>query len=158
MEKSEENVFEVQEDKVATEILCKVSTQPFIINFGLCGRLIRLQNFALRIQYQLACLSTLGGAYHLCNHPALSLKLARQQELVGKHVCSNSIIIRSKIFKAINHGLLGNIRKSKKIFNSVKKLLKETDSNNDLSRLVVASENWLQAHERKKKQNLLESN
>jgi hypothetical protein len=56
------------------------------------------------IQYNLACLSTLGGAYHLCNHPETALVIAIRQEMYAKKLGSTSVALRAKVFQAVNLG------------------------------------------------------
>jgi hypothetical protein len=75
-------------------------------------KLLRLQKTALMAQYQLAFLSTLGGAYHVCSQPKVAYQLACQQELVGRQIGSTSIVIRAKLFQYANLALLHSNRKA----------------------------------------------
>lgn len=77
------------------------------INTSFSGRLQYLQRQAKHAQYLLACLSTLGGANHLCNKPLEALALARQQEVVGHKLGSTDIVLRARAFQAVNYALLG---------------------------------------------------
>lgn len=110
-----------------------------VFNMSFSKNLRRLELRAIEIQYQLACLSTLGGAYHLCNNPTTALIIARKQEIVGRILGSSAVILRSKVFQAVNHGLLGN---SDQLFIECKKVA----SNNlfvDMLGFIEASEIWL---------------
>ena len=68
------------------------SAMPMNRSFG--RRLFLLERNAMHSQYLLACLSTLGGAHHLCNKPIQALQLAINQEAVGKRLGSTAIVIR----------------------------------------------------------------
>jgi len=77
------------------------------MNTSFSGRLQRLLRSAKHAQYLLACLSTLGGANHLCNKPRQALALAKQQESVGHKLGSTDIVLRARAFQAVNYALLG---------------------------------------------------
>eukprot|EP01041_Mallomonas_annulata_P009096 gene9096-18844_t len=85
------------------------------IDFAWSERIFKVLKEALNAQYQLACLSTLGGAYHLCNRPVQALALARQQEIVGRYAGAGNIVFRARVYQAINLGLLGKFRKCRAI-------------------------------------------
>lgn len=94
------------------------------------------------IQYQLAYLSTLGGAYHLCNKPHVALVIAARQELVGRKMNSYTIIIRARVFQAVNMRLLGKRKRSKDLMRSAYCLLDRSGLDN-LRSFVTASHQWL---------------
>jgi hypothetical protein len=96
----------------------------------------------MEIQYQLACLSTLGGAYHMCNHPETAFIIAIKQEMVGRLLGSRSIIIRSKVFQAVNLSLLGYPNASKKLFKACKRVAAANDWVG-MAAFVYASKVWL---------------
>jgi len=77
------------------------------MNTSYSGRLQRLLRDAKHAQYLLACLSTLGGANHLCNKPRQALALAKQQEAIGTRLGSTDIVLRARAFQAVNYALLG---------------------------------------------------
>jgi hypothetical protein len=85
-----------------------VFTDRMPLNMSFCYRLRRLERDAKYMQYLLACLSTLGGANHLCNKPHIALILARQQEFLGYRLGSLELIIRARVFQAVNYAWLGN--------------------------------------------------
>lgn len=95
------------------------------------------------IQYQLAYLSTLGGAYHLCNKPHVALVIAARQELVGRKMNSFTIIIRARVFQAVNMRLLGKRKRSKMLMESAYNLLDRSGLDN-LRSFVTASHQWLE--------------
>lgn len=105
-------------------------------------RLLVLQKKGMEIQYQLACLSTLGGAYHLCNHPQTAFVIAIKQEMVGRLLGSHSIIIRSKVFQAVNLSLLGYPKASRRLFQACKRVA-AANTWAGMESFVSASELWL---------------
>jgi hypothetical protein len=114
----------------------------FIIDRSFCGRILRLRREAMEMQYQLACLSTLGGAYHLCNKPETALALAIRQETLGRRLGSSSIVLRSKVFQAVNLSLLGHSKESRLLFKKCHSVVKR-EGWADLERFVLASKHWL---------------
>lgn len=112
------------------------------INLNFCKKLRLLEAKGMAIQYQLACLSTLGGAYHLTNRPDTAFMIAYRQELVGRMLGSMSVIIRAKVFQAVNLYLLGHRRKSDQLFKLCKKLATENSWVGMLP-FVTACELWL---------------
>eukprot|EP01038_Epipyxis_sp_PR26KG_P009758 gene9758-13127_t len=112
------------------------------LNLKFNYRLNYLEYVTSYYQYQLACLSTLGGAYHLTNKPKVALLLAKKQEITGWKLGACSIVIRSKVFQAINFGLLNKINRKNESFQQAKYLA--TKSNNEeLLQFINTSENWL---------------
>lgn len=85
-----------------------VVTNRMPMNLSWCLRLGRLERDAKHVQYLMACLSTLGGANYLCNKPHAALRLARQQELLGLRLGSEELVIRARVFQAVNHATLGD--------------------------------------------------
>ena len=88
----------------------------FIINKYFGGCLSKLQREACYYQYQLAYLSTMGGAYFLCENPRVALVIAKKQEFVGSKLGASSIIMRSRVYQAVNYALLGKQNRSKRYF------------------------------------------
>lgn len=127
--------FEIDESYLAS------STSPFVFNIGFATRLNFLDKRACEIQYQLAYLSTLGGAYHLCNNPTVALAIAVRQEQVGRALGSSAIVIRSKVFQAVNIGLLGDLKNCHKMF-QLCKFLATVNNWSEMIGFVNAVENW----------------
>jgi hypothetical protein len=117
----------------------------FKMNKFFNDRLQYLQLQATRHQYKYAYLNTIGGAYHLCNHPKVALKIAREQEELGKELGSQSLIVRAKSFQAVNIGLLG---KKKYALKWLKKLEKESFENGQdhLIPFIKATRRWLETN------------
>lgn len=105
-------------------------------------RLKTLERKGTAIQYQLACLSTLGGAYHLSNRPETAFMIAYRQETVGRLLGSLNVVIRAKVFQAVNLSLLGQPKMSRSMFKVCKKLASE-NSWTGMMAFVEASELWL---------------
>lgn len=97
-------------------------------DFAWIGRLIPLQKKAINTQYQLACLSTMGGAYHICNYPKQALALAIQQELIGRSMGATNIIVRAKLYQYVNLAMLGLNNKAKKTLKVAKACAAGNDS------------------------------
>ena len=115
---------------------------PATMNKGLGRRLARLQRDAMIMQYHIAVLSTLGGAHHLCNKPETALVLACQQEAVARRLGSSSLLVRSKVFQAVNLGLLGQKKQSRALFRNCDDLSRAAGWT-DMASFVDASRHWL---------------
>ena len=89
--------------------------------------------------------STCTGAYHLCNEPNKAMMIARKQENIGKLVGSSVLIIRSKVFQAVNLGMQGKEEMCKKALQNCKAVAMEYKWNNMLE-FVHTSENWLRVN------------
>lgn len=111
------------------------------IDFAFYNRLRKLEKIAIILQYQFAYLSTLGGAYHLCNQPKVALNIAKRQELLGHYLGSNQIIIRALVFQAINYRLLGFLHRSEKLFHRIRSDYKHSLSE-ESEKFVDACEGW----------------
>jgi hypothetical protein len=130
-----------QDQKKADDFECDFL---FVISMdkSFARRLIRLQREAMFIQYNIAVLSTLGGAHHLCNKPESALVLACQQEMVARRLGSSSLIVRSKVFQAVNLGLLKRKRQANAMFQHCEELAQHEEWTG-MSSFVAASKNWL---------------
>eukprot|EP01039_Chlorochromonas_danica_P006798 gene6798-7510_t len=124
--------------------------EKVFLRLNMCfGRYLqKLQRDALRTQYELACLSTLGGAYHLCKRPKEALVLSQRLEQVGHRMASLPILIRSKVFQAANWLALQNIRRSNACWKEAKIMLATLREKNggvsvDMESFVIAFEVWL---------------
>ena len=113
------------------------------MNKSFSRRLNRLIWEAIEIQYNLACLSTLGGAYHLCNNPETALVIAIRQEMFARKLGSTSVIIRSQVFQAVNLGLLGKPKECAAMFRHCSKQALQ-EGWTEMSRFVEASRKWLE--------------
>jgi Domain of unknown function (DUF4807) len=123
-------------------------------------RLNRLQWEATHIQYSIACLSTLGGAYHLCNRPKVALALAKSQERVAVMLGSTSLLLRAMVHQAVNLALLGKYKKAEKMFADCSNMARAEGWTNMLS-FVSASKKWVDTelslcHSRSESRNMLE--
>jgi hypothetical protein len=112
------------------------------MDLSFCFKLRKLQYQASIIQYQIACMSTLGGANHLCNRPKEALRIAIKQEKLGIMLSSTSLTLRARVFQAINYGLLGDIELSNQMFKFLKKEAKKEGWAGLIS-FVYASAKWL---------------
>ena len=112
------------------------------IGYSFSGKLRRLQREYHWVQHQLAYLSTMGGANHLCNKPLVALEIARKQEYIGKRIGSVSLQIRAKVFQAVNYGLLGYKKTANKMFIDLMKEAKD-EGWATLIRFIEASMIWL---------------
>ena len=79
-------------------------------------RLNTLRREARHMQYLIAVTSTLGGANHLCNKPERAMEMALRQEAVGIKLGATSIVIRSRVFQAVNLAILGRRKESRLVF------------------------------------------
>lgn len=112
-------------------------------NMGLSWRLKRLEYKAMYIQYQLACLSTLGGAYHLINCPKAALRTALQQERVATLLGSTALLVRARVFQATNYHLLGLQKRARRAFRGCKLLVQQHGmEGGESAAFILASEEW----------------
>jgi hypothetical protein len=126
-----------------SSVAIKEEQKPEEIDLRFAQRIRRLIAEHITSQYQLACLSTLGGAYHLCNRPHVALQIALQQEEVGRRMNSFTTIIRAKVFQAVNMKLLGNSEMSNRLMNYAYKLVEQSGLQN-MKSFVIASHQWLE--------------
>lgn len=114
-----------------------------IFNLRFSKHLRRLERAGAHMQYQIACLSTLGGAYHLCDDPKTALLLARKQEVIGHIIKSSTIVIRSRAFQAVNFGLLGNKKASKRMMRDCKQRAERESHWSNITAFVDAVDLWI---------------
>ena len=121
-------------------------SQMYIIDKDFNYRIFKLQVKAMKNQYLFACLSTLGGAYHLTNKPIVALTLAKRQERLGWEVGAPAIIFKSLVYQGLNYSLLGKHQKSKKVFQQCEEFARkrESDSSKELLSFLEASKSWLE--------------
>jgi Domain of unknown function (DUF4807) len=143
-----ENVLKLADDNTheTSKAIVVEKRQVFMyhpMNKSYARRLNKLVWEAVEIQYHLACLSTLGGAYHLCNHPETALVIAIRQEMIAKKLGSTSVMLRAKVFQAVNLGLLGKTKESSAMFRyCIDQASKEGWT--EMSGFVEASRKWLE--------------
>lgn len=133
----------IELDNVDVRETSDAVTSSFRFNFSFCSHLRKLEKEAIIIQYQLAYLSTLGGAYHLINKPLVALQIAKRQEYVGRRLGSTNLLIRAKVFQAVNLRILGDAAGSDFVFQQCKQLLVTNPWLEDVVKFVEASERWV---------------
>lgn len=106
------------------------------------GRLVTLQIKAMNLQYLIATLSTLGGAYHLCNNTMTALLIAQRSELVAQILGSSAHLLRSRTYQAVNLYLLGKVKTANALFKKCKQDATK-QGNVDMVRFIEASETWV---------------
>jgi hypothetical protein len=117
-------------------------------NFIFGEYLRRLERRAGQRQYELAVLSTLGGAYHLCNRPKTALLLACKQEQLGRKIGSSVIVVRALVHQAINFRALGYLNKSRDCMQTCKNILMAMKEQNhasykEMEDFVKTNEAWM---------------
>jgi hypothetical protein len=117
-------------------------------NFRFGAYLKKLEVRAMYQQYLFAYITTLGGAYHLCNKPQTALMLAKKQELLGLQIGSSLIIVKAKLFQVGNLRALGEVHKSQACLHSCKAMIEELrtanpDAANTLNAFVANYEEWM---------------
>lgn len=113
------------------------------VDYAWARRLVSIHNHAIIVQYNIACLSTMGGAYHLCNHPKSALAVARRQEAIGHHIGSSSIILRSMLHQYVNLTQLKR-KLSRKMLQTAKTFAASQGA--DMEALCKATEDWVIAN------------
>lgn len=114
-----------------------------------CGHVFRMIRRAALAQYTLACLSTLGGANHLCDRPLQALVMARRQELVGQVLQNFSIVVKAQVYQAVNFALLGKRKRSEGMLHRIEKAIIDgmggasTSTTESLLQFLNASRIWL---------------
>lgn len=114
-----------------------------LFNKSFAERLLKLQYIAMKHQYDLAYLNTMGGAYFLCSRPKYALEVARKQEQLACQLGSVSLLYRARGFQAVNLGLLGNRHEAECY---LKKLAIEASTNgyNEMAKVLEAMLVWMQ--------------
>ena len=116
-------------------------------------RLNTLSREARHMQYLIAVTSTLGGANHLCNKPERAMEMALRQEAVGIRLGATSIVIRSRVFQAVNLAMLGRSKECRLMFRDC---LRKAEASRDDSIMAFtkAVYAWLVREHRYEKQRL----
>jgi hypothetical protein len=120
---------------------------------GFGRRLNTLSREAKHMQYLIAVTSTLGGANHLCNKPRRAMEMALRQEAVGIRLGATSIVIRSRVFQAVNLALLGRSKECRLMFRDC---LRKAEASRDdgIIAFTKAVYGWLVREHRHEKQRL----
>lgn len=113
-----------------------------LLNKSFAERLLKLQYQAMRRQYDLAYLNTMGGAYHLCAQPIRALEIARQQERLACQLGSVSLFYRARGFQAVNLGLLGHLPQARRY---LKWLAADAEMRgySDMAKMLQAMLDWM---------------
>ena len=130
---------------------CSEDKQSLGEDFG--RRLNTLSREARHMQYLIAVTSTLGGANHLCNKPERAMEMALRQEAVGIRLGGTSIVIRSRVFRAVNLAMLGRSEECRHMFQDCLRKAKASrdDGIIDFTKAVYG---WLVREYRYKRQRL----
>ena len=89
-------------------------------------RLNTLRREAKHLQYMFAVTSTLGGANHLCNRPERALIMAKKQEEIGLKLNASNIIVRSRVFQAVNYAQMKDLKTANSLFRRAYRHAKQT--------------------------------
>lgn len=119
---------------------------PSMIDLRFAEKLRLLQALAYRQQYEFAVISTLGGAYHLCNKPKVALILAQKQEALGRKLGSTVIVVKSKLHQAANWRALNDGLKAEACINESRALARSCRSAAialEMDQFIESFENWI---------------
>lgn len=72
------------------------------LDYSWIEKLNRLLTHAKIMQYQVAYLSTIGGAYHLSNDPKSALVIAKRQEAVARGLGSTSALVKQLYIEIVS--------------------------------------------------------
>ena len=140
-----DDVDEEEDEARRQRQLRMVNDEQLVVSDVHSRNLRLLERKAHQIQYLLACLSTLGGAHHLCNKPQQALQLAIRQEYLGYTLGSTQVIVRARVFQAVNHALLGRVAYSRRYFQRILESAEAEERwNSGLAAFVRASMMWLE--------------
>jgi hypothetical protein len=106
-------------------------------------RMLRLQIEAGRMEHEFAYLSTLGGAYHLCDNPHVAYAIAVKQENLGVRLGSKALVLRARGYQAINIGLLGDGTNALKMLKQLERVSRSGHGTEVLTQFLNASRKWL---------------
>jgi hypothetical protein len=107
-------------------------------------RVIELQNQERQAGYQLACLSTLGGGYFLCNQHKVALVIAHNVLRLGYALNNTALTVRSLTYIAVNFKLLGQDAMASRVFATAFDKAKDSK---DLTEMCQSSQFWLRDFE-----------
>jgi len=91
---------------------------------------------------QLACLSTMGGAYSICRYPKEALQIAKRQELIGIRMGSKQVQCHAKLYQYINLIFMGRKKAGLRMLEAAKEQANELESDSVRKHCDV-TENWL---------------
>mmetsp|Transcript_6686 Transcript_6686/g.12883 ORF Transcript_6686/g.12883 Transcript_6686/m.12883 type:complete len:190 (-) Transcript_6686:1743-2312(-) len=128
---------------VKPKLSCEVVENP---DYSWMRRLVRLQKaYVIRVnqtQYELACLSTMGGAYSICRYPKEALQIAKRQELIGIRMGSKQVQCHAKLYQYINLIFMGRKKAGLRMLEAAKEQANELESDSVRKHCDV-TENWL---------------
>jgi hypothetical protein len=129
------------DDEEQIDSTCELSVVPArqenTLDWSWIRKLVHIQRNEATSQYQLACLSTLGGGYFLCNKHKIALEISCALFQLGHRMGNRALMVRAMIYQAVNLKLLGYIRESKRIFSNAYKFC---DDNEYLISICKSSE------------------
>jgi hypothetical protein len=131
------------------DVLSFQDSSKLLMNRMFSYRLLFLSRQADGMQYELAVLSTLGGAYHLCNKPHGALYLAHRLEMLGQRLGSYALTMKAKGFIAVNIGLLGEENKALKMLSGLKHEAAQANST-EMTHFFGALRSWLKNQNKEK--------
>ena len=114
------------------------------IDWSWVRKLIHLQHQERQAQYQLACLSTLGGGYFLCNKHEVALRLATSLFMLGTKLHNTALIVRSLVYVGVNLKLLGHTDMAERVFQEA---FRRSKDSKQLTDTVLSSQQWLEDFE-----------
>lgn len=123
--------------------LIELRKKPMVVfNMKFSCRLNTMNKFTKEVSYQLACLSTLGGAYHLINDPNKAFMIAVKTEWIGRLIGSSELLVKANVYKAVNLGLKGGKRECKKLLKQCRRYASPY-INSNMVEFIDRSESWL---------------
>lgn len=111
------------------------------IDWSWARKIVGLQSSERQAQYQLACLSTLGGGYFLCNKHETALSIASDLLRLGAQLHNNALVVRALVYIAVNLNLVGKKKWSRRIF---KMAYLRAKNNKYLTDSINTSRMWLE--------------
>lgn len=147
----EEKGQEQQCDEISHEVSGEsaalvASAQPPMahIDWSWLRKIIHLQREEKHAQYQLACLSTLGGGYFLCNKHEVALGLAASLFMLGTKLHNTALIVRSLVYVGVNLKLMGHTDMAERVFQEA---FLRAKGSKQLNETVLSSQQWLEDFE-----------
>lgn len=125
-----------------TDAAPKADDEQSDLDYAWIRRLIRVHTVAIASQHELAYLSTLGGAYHLCKLPTVALVIANRMFSLGKFLGSTRITMKSRVYRASNFFLLGDLPKALRILRRCQKFAEEGGWD-DVLEFTIATKEWV---------------
>lgn len=122
------------------QFLCLVLLHTF---FSVAKKLNAFTHVVIILESrQLACLSTMGGAYSICQYPKEALQIAKRQELIGIRMGSKQVQCHAKLYQYINLIFMGRKKAGLRMLKAAKEQAEELESDSVRKHCDV-TENWL---------------